>query len=94
MSRIAGILALPLLSAGIAGGLALGLAGTANAAATVDSNVTIVTAPDTYAAPAATVIPWAQWVETPDVVVGAPDVTVVQTPGVVTVVSGDVAVPN
>ena len=53
-------IALPVVSAGVIGGAALGLAGMANAATTVTQNggsVAIVTSPDTYAKPAPTAIP-------------------------------------
>jgi hypothetical protein len=52
--------ALPIVSAGILGVAALGLAGMANAATTTvqnGPNVSIVTTPDTYASPAPIVIP-------------------------------------
>ena len=48
MTRIARILALPLLSAGIAGA-ALGLAGTASAGITVNDDGSMVATPDTFA---------------------------------------------
>lgn len=47
-------IALPVVSAGILGGAALGLAGMANATTTVTQNgpsASIVTSPDTYASP-------------------------------------------
>ncbi len=53
-------IALPVVSAGVIGGAALGLAGMANAATTVTQNgpnVSIVTSPDTYAKPAPSAIP-------------------------------------
>ncbi|WP_123025183.1 hypothetical protein [Mycolicibacterium stellerae] len=53
-------IALPVVSAGILGGAALGLAGMANATTTVTQNgpnASIVTSPDTYAKPAPTAIP-------------------------------------
>jgi len=59
-NNIARYIALPIVSAGILGGAALGLAGMANAAVTTTqhgSNTTIVTTPDTYAKPAPTALP-------------------------------------
>ena len=53
-------IALPVVSAGVIGGAALGLAGMANAATTVTQNggsVSIVTSPDTHARPAPNAIP-------------------------------------
>jgi len=53
-------IALPVVSAGILGGAALGLAGMANATTTVTQNgpnASIVTSPDTYAKPAPNAIP-------------------------------------
>ena len=53
-------IALPIVSAGILGGAALGLAGMANATTTVTQNgpsASIVTSPDTYAKPAPNAIP-------------------------------------
>jgi hypothetical protein len=53
-------IALPVVSAGILGGAALGLAGMANATTTVTQNgpsTSIVTSPDTYAKPAPNAIP-------------------------------------
>lgn len=58
--NIARYMALPIVSAGILGGAALGLAGMANAAATTTQdgpNVSIVATPDTYATPAPSAIP-------------------------------------
>lgn len=55
MNRITRILALPLLSAGIIGGAALGLAGTAGAAMTVNDDGSMVATPDTVAQP------WVGW---------------------------------
>ncbi len=50
MTRIARLIALPIVSAGIIGGAALGLAGTAGAAVSVDNNGGIVaTPPDIHA---------------------------------------------
>ena len=59
-ANIARHIALPVLSAGILGGAALGLAGMASAATTTTQNgssVTIVTSPDTYAKPAPSALP-------------------------------------
>lgn len=53
-------IALPVVSAGILGGAALGLAGMANATTTVTQNgpnASIVTSPDTYAKPAPNALP-------------------------------------
>ena len=53
-------IALPVVSAGILGGAALGLAGMANATTTVTQNgpnASIFTSPDTYAKPAPNAIP-------------------------------------
>ena len=53
-------IALPVVSAGIIGGAALGLAGMANATTTVTQNgpnASIVTSPDTYAKPAPNALP-------------------------------------
>jgi hypothetical protein len=53
-------IALPVVSAGILGGAALGLAGMASATTTVTQNgpnASIVTSPDTYAKPAPNAIP-------------------------------------
>ena len=55
MNRITRIVALPLLSAGIIGGAALGLAGTASAAMTVNDDGSMVATPDTVAQP------WVGW---------------------------------
>ncbi|KKF00702.1 hypothetical protein [Mycolicibacterium obuense] len=55
MNRIARTLALPLLSAGIIGGAALGLAGPASAAMTVNDDGSMVATPDTVAQP------WVGW---------------------------------
>ena len=55
MNRIVARIALPIVSAGILGGAALGLAGMANAAVTTTQNgshTAIVATPDTYAKPA------------------------------------------
>ncbi len=49
MNRFARIIALPVLSAGIIGGAALGLAGTAGAAVSVNGNGGIVATPDIHA---------------------------------------------
>lgn len=49
MNRIARIIALPVMSAGIIGGAVLGLAGTANAAVSVNDNGGIVATPDVHA---------------------------------------------
>lgn len=60
MNNIARYIALPVVSAGIIGGAALGLAGMANAAVTTTQDSTgtsIVTTPDTFAHPAPTVMP-------------------------------------
>jgi hypothetical protein len=59
-ANIARYLALPIVSAGILGGAALGLAGMANAATTTTETSTgtaIVTSPDTHAHPAPSVLP-------------------------------------
>jgi hypothetical protein len=59
-ANIARYIALPIVSAGILGGAALGLAGMASAATTVNqigSNTQIVTSPDTFAKPAPNAIP-------------------------------------
>ena len=59
-ANIARYIALPIVSAGILGGAALGLAGMANATTTVTQNgpsASIVTSPDTYAKPAPNAIP-------------------------------------
>ena len=56
-ANIARYIALPIVSAGIIGGAALGLAGMASAATTTTQDSTgtsIVTSPDTYAKPAPT----------------------------------------
>ncbi len=49
MNRIARLAALPILSAGILGAAALGLAGTASAGITVNDNGGMVATPDTFA---------------------------------------------
>ncbi len=57
---IARYIALPIVSAGILGGAALGLAGMANAEVTTTQNgghTSIVATPDTYAKPAPSAIP-------------------------------------
>ena len=59
-ANIARYIALPIVSAGIIGGAALGLAGMANAATTTTQDSTgtsIVTTPDTYAKPAPNAMP-------------------------------------
>ena len=59
-ANIARYIALPIVSAGIIGGAALGLAGMANAATTTtqdSTGVSIVTSPDTYATPALDAMP-------------------------------------
>jgi len=59
-ANIARYIALPIVSAGILGGAALGLAGMASAATTINQNgpnVSIVTSPDTFAKPAPNAIP-------------------------------------
>jgi hypothetical protein len=59
-ANIARYIALPIVSAGILGGAALGLAGMASATTTVNQNgpnVAIVTSPDTFAKPAPNAIP-------------------------------------
>ncbi len=59
-NNIARYLALPIVSAGILGGAALGLAGMANATATTTQNgshTAIVATPDTYARPAPSALP-------------------------------------
>lgn len=53
-------IALPVVSAGVIGGAALGLAGIANASTTTTEHSTgtaIVTSPDTYAKPAPNALP-------------------------------------
>jgi hypothetical protein len=53
-------IALPVVSAGVIGGVALGLAGMANAATTVTEHSTgtaIVATPDNYAKPASNALP-------------------------------------
>lgn len=57
---VARYLALPLLSAGILGGAALGLAGTA-AAAEMKPQPGIVAAPQDHAQPAPEAVPGSQW---------------------------------
>ena len=60
MTNIARFIALPIVSAGILGGAALGLAGMANAAVTTTQNgshTAIVATPDTYAKPAPNALP-------------------------------------
>jgi hypothetical protein len=57
---IARFIALPIVSAGVLGGAALGLAGTANAATVTTETSTgsaIVASPDTYAKPAPNALP-------------------------------------
>jgi hypothetical protein len=54
MTKTARLLALPIISAGIIGGAALGLAGTANAAATAPTGPGYSYSPGTYAKPAPT----------------------------------------
>ena len=59
-ANIARYIALPIVSAGILGGAALGLAGMASATTTTTQNSTgssIVTSPDTYAKPALDAMP-------------------------------------
>lgn len=59
-ANIARYLALPIVSAGILGGAALGFAGMASASTTVTQNgpdTAIVTSPDTHAKPAPDAIP-------------------------------------
>jgi hypothetical protein len=59
-TNVARYVALPIVSAGILGGAALGLAGMANAAVTTTQNSTgssIVATPDTYAKPAPNAMP-------------------------------------
>ena len=51
MNRIARIVALPILSAAIMAGAAVGLASTASAGITVNNNGGMVATPDTYAQP-------------------------------------------
>ncbi|AFM16070.1 hypothetical protein Mycch_1262 [Mycolicibacterium chubuense NBB4] len=55
MTRFTRLIALPTLSAGIIGGAALGLAGTAGAAMTVNDDGSMVATPDTVAQP------WTGW---------------------------------
>jgi hypothetical protein len=69
--------ALPLLSAAVLGGAALGLAGTAAAEVSWDNNGGMVATPDTYADPATTVVPWAS-LNAPTVIVPHVDNTVIQ----------------
>jgi hypothetical protein len=57
MTKTARLLALPIISAGIIGGAALGLAGTANAAATAPTGPGYSYSPGTYATPAPTQLP-------------------------------------
>lgn len=60
MTSMIARIALPVVSAGIMGAAALGLAGMANATTTVTQNgpnASIVTTPDTYAHPAPNAIP-------------------------------------
>jgi hypothetical protein len=57
MTKNARLLALPIISAGIIGGAALGLAGTANAAATAPTGPGYSYSPGTYAKPAPTQAP-------------------------------------
>jgi hypothetical protein len=63
--RFARYIALPVVSAGIVGGVALGMAGMANAATTVETNghgsTSIVTTPDTKAYPAPDATPGGRW---------------------------------
>ena len=59
-NNIARFIALPIVSAGILGGAALGLAGMANAEVTTTQNgshTSIVATPDTYAHPAPGALP-------------------------------------
>jgi hypothetical protein len=59
-ANIARYIALPIVSAGILGGAALGLAGMAGATTSVNQkgpDVSIVTSPDTYAKPAPNALP-------------------------------------
>lgn len=49
MNRFARMVALPIVSAGIIGGAALGLAGTASASVSTDDHGSIVATPDTHA---------------------------------------------
>lgn len=78
MARIsfARMFALPVLSAGVIGGAALGLAGAAHAD---DGSYTlqpdIVAVPTTYAAPATTWVPWGQYVTAADINVPQVDTT-------------------
>ena len=60
MTNIIARIALPIVSAGILGGAALGLAGMANASVTTTQNgpdASIVATPDTHARPAPNAIP-------------------------------------
>jgi hypothetical protein len=60
MTNIIARMALPVVSAGILGGAALGLAGMANAAVTTTQNgshTSIVVTPDTYSRPAPSAMP-------------------------------------
>ena len=60
--RIVRYMALPIVSAGIIGGAALGLAGTANAATTADVRPpAMVATPDVKAHPAPQAAPGARW---------------------------------
>ncbi|OBB11680.1 hypothetical protein A5662_08035 [Mycobacteriaceae bacterium 1482268.1] len=59
-NNVARYIALPIVSAGVLAGAALGLAGMANAAVTTiqnGPNVSIVATPDTYASPAPSAMP-------------------------------------
>lgn len=49
MNTITRLIALPLLSAGVIGGAALGMAGTAGAAVTIDDKGGIIATPDVHA---------------------------------------------
>jgi hypothetical protein len=60
-SRFARYIALPIVSAGIIGGAALGLAGTANAATTDVRPPSIVATPNVKAHPAPNAMPGWRW---------------------------------
>ncbi len=63
---------------GLIGAAGLGLAGTASAAVAFDNTGGMVATPDTYAGPAAEIVPWASWIQTPGVVVPHVENTVVK----------------
>lgn len=65
-TRFARVVALPVLSAGIIGGAALGLAGMANADTGTDipagGSYSFNASPTVYANPAPNLVPWGQWI--------------------------------